>query len=225
MVAHPKYFSIISEGVGFVEAASLPRAVLTAWQAVRVQKGGLLRKGMRVLVTGATGAVGRMAIQVLRGVVGEGGRVIAVGGVGSEGLKGLGADVVVNYREVSDWEDVVRREGKVDVVLDIVGGKTLERCLSLVKDGGQVIALGSPEPVWENVKGWKEAQQRGVKGLFFIVEGNGEQLKEITALVQEGAIKPSVSVVVDGLTEGGVRDGWTKAERGGLAGSVVVKVV
>ena len=106
-----------------------------------------------------------------------------------------------------------------------MGGKTLERCLVLVRDGGQVITLGSPAPVWETVKGWKEAQERGVKGLFFIVEGNGKQLEEIADLVQKGAIKPSVSMVVEGLTESGVRDGWTKAERGGLFGSVVVKVL
>ena len=111
VAADPRLLPMVPEGLGWEEAASLPRAVLTAWQAVRVRGGGLVKCGMRVLVTGATGAVGRMVVQVVRGVVGESGRVVAVGGVGSEGLRALGADVVVNYREVGDWEDVVRKEG------------------------------------------------------------------------------------------------------------------
>lgn len=184
-----------------------------------------MREGNTVLVTGATGAVGRMGVQFLRNVVGEKGKVVAVGGKGSEGLKELGADVVLDYRTTRDWEDVVRKEGEIDWVFDCIGGETLEMGLRVVKSGGQVISIGAPPPVWGEVKGWKEAQSKGVKGLFFIVEENGEQLVEIGELVRKGAIKPSISVVVDGLTEEGVRNAWTKAEKGGLSGSVVVKIL
>lgn len=223
-VSDPKLLARIPEKVGFVEASSLPRAALTAWQAVMFKGKGEIGEGSRVLVTGATGAVGRMGVQVLRKVVGENGRVVAIGGKGSEGLKELGADVVIDYRETRDWEDAVRADGDVDWAFDCIGEETLEKCLRVVKDGGQVVTIGAPPPVWKDVKGWNEARERGVNGLFFIVEENGEQLLEIGELVRNGSVKPSIALVVGGLTEGGVRDGWTRAEKGGMSGSVVVKI-
>jgi NADPH:quinone reductase-like Zn-dependent oxidoreductase len=229
-VAEPEFLARIPEGMGFVEAASVPRAALTSWQALRVRGGGYVKQGMEFLVTGATGAVGRMGVQLARELVGSEGKVIAVGGVGTGDLDILGADVVVNYREERNWEernweDVVKGEGQVDVVYDCLGGETLERCLPLVKDGGQIVTIGSPPPDWTALRGWKEAENRGVKGEFFILEESGKQLSEIARLWQSGKIKTSVGLVVDGLTEEGVRDGWERGLKGGLSGSVVVKVL
>lgn len=136
----PEFIAKIPEGMGWVEAASVPRASLTSWQALKVRQGGYVKQGMSVLVTGATGAVGKMGVQIARELVGSEGKVLAVGGTGS-GLRGLGADVVVNYREEQHWEEVVREEALVDVVYDCLGGETLERSLSLVKDGGQVVTM------------------------------------------------------------------------------------
>lgn len=203
----------------------MPRASLTSWQALNVRGGGYVKQGMRVLITGATGAVGRTGVQIARELVGSEGKVFSVGGVGSGGLKDLGADVVVNYREERNWEEVVREEGLVDVVYDCLGGETLERSLPLAKDGGVVVTIGSPPPGdWETLKGWVEAKQRGVKGDFFILEESGRQLRDIAGKWQSGKIKTSVGLVVDGLTEEGVRDGWTRGLKGGLAGSVVVNI-
>jgi hypothetical protein len=67
--------------------------------------------------------------------------------------------------------------------------------------------------------------ERAVEMVFFIVDESGEQLAGIARLVEQGAIKPSVSAVVDGLNEEGVRDRWSRAANGGLSGSVVVRVV
>jgi NADPH:quinone reductase-like Zn-dependent oxidoreductase len=106
-----------------------------------------------------------------------------------------------------------------------LGGKTLEKCLPLVKDGGRCITIGSPPPSWETLKGWKETQSRRVKGEFFILEESGKQLSEIASLWQDGKIKTSVGLVIDGLTEEGVRRGWMRGLKGGLAGSVVVKIL
>jgi hypothetical protein len=64
-----------------------------------------------------------------------------------------------------------------------------------------------------------------VKGLFFIVGENGMQLGEIGESVKKGVIRPSINLVADGLTEEDVRDGWTRAEKGVLAGSVVIKIL
>jgi NADPH2:quinone reductase len=166
-VVEPEFVAKVPEGIGFVEAASFPRAALTSWQALRVRGGGYVKKGMKALVTGATGAVGRMGVQISKDLVGEVGKVIAVGGVGSEGLKALGANLVVNYRQETNWEDAVRRGGELDVVFDCLGGEALEKCLPLVKDGGQVITIASPPPDWEKLRGWKKAEERGVKKDFF----------------------------------------------------------
>jgi NADPH:quinone reductase len=219
-----EFLARIPEGMGWVEAASVPRASLTSWQALKTRNGGYVRRGMRVLVTGATGAVGRMGVQIARELVGNEGKVICVGGVGSSGLPDLGADTVINYREEKNWHQVAMKEGLVDMVYDCLGGYTLERCLPLVKDGGIVVTIGSPPPDWGTLRGWKEAERRGVKGDFFILEESGKQLCEIAGLWKNGKIKTSVGLVVDGLTEEGVREGWTEGLKGGLAGSVVVKI-
>lgn len=212
VVAETSLLVKIPDRLNFVEAASIPRAALTVWQAVK-EHDFPVQQGSKVLVTGATGAVGRMGVQILREIVGETGTVIAVGGTGCDDLKALGADVVVNYREVPEWEKAI---DKVDVVFDCLGGSTLEKSLTVIKDSGRVTTIGSPPPVWETIAGWKEAEARGIAGSFVMTAGNGEQLHEIASLVQDGKIKPSVGLVVDGLTEDGVRDGWSRALKGGL---------
>ena len=223
-VAEPRFLAKIPEGLGWLEAASVPRASLTSWQALKVRGGGYVKPGMSVLITGATGAVGRMGVQIAKELVGNGGKVIAVGGVGSEGLAALGADVVVNYRKEKRWEEVVRKQGLMDVVYDCLGGEVLESCLSLVKDNCRIVTIGSPPPDWENLPGWKAAEEKGVKGDFFILEESGEQLSEIAGMWLRGKIKTSVGLVVDRFDEAGVREGWMRGLKGGLAGSVVVKV-
>jgi len=216
----PRFLARIPDGLGFLEAASLPRAALTAWQAIKVKAGREVKVGMRVLVVGATGAVGRIMVQLLKVAVGKRGRVIAVGGAGGERLKEMGADVVVNYREERDWEAVVRSEGLVDVSFDCVGSEALHRCLGCVRDGGKLVTIGSPPPTWGEVD-----LERGVKGVFFVVEESGTMLEDIAGLVESSGLKPSVGMVIDGLTEEGVRDGWSKGLKGALAGSVVVKIL
>lgn len=221
----PQFLAKIPEKMSFVEAASVPRASMTSWQALAVRNGGYVKKGMSVLVTGATGAVGHVGVHIARNLVGGQGKVIAVGGVGSEKLKAIGADVALNYREESSWDEIVKTQGLVDVVYDCVGGVALEKSVPLVKDGGFVVTVGSPPPEWETLKGWKEARERGVNGEFFIVEGTGKELSEIAKLWESGKVKTSVGLVVDGLTGEGVQDGWTRGLQGGLAGSVVVKIL
>lgn len=227
-VCDVKFLVRIPEGLGDVEAASVPRAALTAVQACGWAD---LNEGERVLVTGATGAVGRMVVQVVKRKVGEKGTVVAVGGVGSEGLKGSGADLVVNYREVEGgrWEDRVRRDvedGEFDVFIDCVGGESLEGGTKLVKSGGRVVTVGSPPPTWarKGEKGWEKIEEDGLKKLFFIVEEDGKQLEDIARLLESGDIKPSVALVIDGLTEEGVREAYARGLKGGLSGSAVVKI-
>jgi len=219
-LVNPAHLAKIPDELDFVAAASVPRAALTSWQALKDVK-----EGSSVLITGASGAVGRMGVQIAKRNVGEKGKVVAVGGKGSEGLKKLGVDLVVNYREVGDWVSEVKKEGLVDVLYDCVGEKTLEKSLELVRDGGRIVTVASPPPPYADIKGWNELKERSVDGKFLMVSESGEDLVKIGGLIKDGAVKTSVSFVVDGLSEDGVQDGWRRALQGGIGGSVVVKVL
>ncbi|KAH6679672.1 putative quinone oxidoreductase [Halenospora varia] len=223
-LAEPEYLAKVPEGMTFVEAASLPRATLTPYQAMKVQKGGFLKVGDRVLITGATGAVGRMAIQMIRAWIGPKGYIIAVGGSGTEHLKALGADRVVNYRESREWGLELKEGVTVDVVFDVAGGSSTEKTLLVIRDGGKIVTIGSPPPEYRSVEGWSDNEKRGIDAFFFIVSGSGEQLTEVGKMFTAGQIKPSVSVEVNGLDLEGIRTAWGTALKGGIGGTVVVKV-
>ncbi|KAL5318763.1 hypothetical protein ACEPPN_013829 [Leptodophora sp. 'Broadleaf-Isolate-01'] len=225
-VCDVRFLAKMPKGMGFVEAASVPRAALTALQACE-----RLEVGERVLVMGATGAVGRMVVQLARRGVGERGVVVAVGGFGCEVLEGLGASLVVNYKEIEGvkWEDAVKKGvkgGEIDVLIDCLGGESLERGTELVKSGGRVVTVGSPPPRWakQEESGWEEIEEEGLRKRFFIVEESGKQLEDVARLIESGNLKTSVGLVVDGLTEEGVRGGYSRGLKGGLSGSVVVKI-
>ncbi|KAH8601167.1 chaperonin 10-like protein [Bisporella sp. PMI_857] len=224
--AEASEMAVIPDGIGFGEASSLARAGLTAWQALEVHLGKLGGgvEGRRVLITGATGAVGRVLIQLVRRKIGKG-KIVAVGGAGIETLRELGADVALHHRE--EWADVVKKEGLVDVLFDCIGGPTLIKCWDLLAHSASVITVGTPAPKdlnINNIEGFSEASKtKNVKGLFFILSGNGGQLAQIMSLVKSGDLKSSISLRVP-FTENTVRNAWTKGENGGLSGTVVVDV-
>ena len=125
----------VPAGVGLAEAAALPVAGLAALQALRAAD---MRSGKRVLVTGASGGVGRFAIQL---AADAGGHVVAAVGSSSkmEGLRELGADEVIVGLEDAD---------AVDIVLENVGGATLVAAWDLLRQGGSLQSIGwaSGEP-------------------------------------------------------------------------------
>jgi len=156
------------------EAAALPIPVLTAWQALfeharlgmgNASDGGKTKK---ILVTGASGAVGMMVIQLARAVLGGGVEIVALASAEKrEVLVRLGADEIVDYR-LPDWEgsvvggDKSGGGGEVDVVIDTVGGAVLEKSWKTVKGGaaadggggggGVIITVADPPPVWADAK-------------------------------------------------------------------------
>ncbi|CAL9378230.1 zinc-binding dehydrogenase [Streptomyces sp. enrichment culture] len=113
------------------QAAALPVAALTAWYGLR-KAGPLL--GRTVLVTGAGGGVGRMAVQL---AAGAGARVVAwTGSPGrGQGLAGLGAEVVSTYEQAEG--------GASDVVFDSVGGEVLTRAFVTLRPGGAAVVYGN----------------------------------------------------------------------------------
>src|ERR1700720_1515059 len=137
------------KSINFVEAAAVPLAALTAWQALI--DAAKLSRGQTVLIHGGSGGGGSFAIQIAKA---RGARVIATASTANQDLlKELGADVAIDYSKTK-FEDVVK---DVDAVLDPVGKETLARSYGVVKKGGVVLDLvARPDPA--------ELEKRGIRG-------------------------------------------------------------
>lgn len=206
--------------LGWVEAATVPLSAVTAWQAL-FEHGGVggledaRSVGKRVLVTAAAGGVGVWLVQLAR-IAGL--RVVAQ--VGSkeneEFVRGLGASETVNYRTESlkAWAE---REAQVDVVVDSVGGKTLEDAWFAVKDGGALIGIFEPPEGRRPV----ELKDKVVKNNFFIMKPNGEQLAVISRLLDEGQCKAVVDSVWDFED---YEKAFERLDGGHARGKVVIRV-
>jgi alcohol dehydrogenase len=232
-------FAVVREGaaalkptnVTFEEAASLPLVALTAWQAL--VEIGKLGANERVLIHAGSGGVGSIAIQLARHM---GATVFTtVGQRNVELVKRLGANVAIDYRS-ERFEEVAK---DCDVVLDSAGGDTLVRCFECVKPGGVVVSINSSTPSPAFARNWglspflvfairvlsrkvtAAAREHHARYEYFFVRADGEQLKEITRLVESGAIKPVVDKVFS-LEQ--VRDALAYSESGRATGKVVVKV-
>jgi NADPH:quinone reductase-like Zn-dependent oxidoreductase len=165
----------------FVEAAAVPLAALTAWQAlIDVAQ---LQAGQTALIHGGSGGVGSFAVQIAKA---RGARVIATASTPNQDLlKQLGADVTVDYTKTK-FEEVAK---DVDVVLDPVGRDTLARSYAVIKKGGIITTL---------VARCDQAQldKYGIRGASISVKPDSNELTEITRLIDEKKIKPIVTQVL-----------------------------
>jgi NADPH:quinone reductase-like Zn-dependent oxidoreductase len=167
--------------VDHVYAAAVPRAGLTAWQALFDH--GKLAKGQTVVIHGAGGAVGSTAVQLARWA---GAEVIGTGRSHSRSLvMELGADRFVALDE-DRLEDAAGSGFQADVVFDMVGGEVLARSSTLLKPGGALVSVVS----WE-----LPADRDDIRKVFFIQESDRVQLAELARLVDEGHLRPQVGAV------------------------------
>jgi NADPH:quinone reductase-like Zn-dependent oxidoreductase len=214
--------------IGFEAAGSLPLVALTAWQAL-VERGGL-RAGQQVLIHAGAGGVGSIAIQLAKHL----GATVATtaSAANADFVRGLGADVVIDYRS-QDFEQML---SGYDLVLDSLGGKNLERSLRVLRKGGKAIGIaGPPDPGFAREMGAnpvlrlavaglssgirRQARRLGVHYEFLFMRASGDQLREITALVDGGAIRPVVGKTVP-FDE--TAEALSALERGGIRGKAVV---
>jgi NADPH:quinone reductase-like Zn-dependent oxidoreductase len=188
-----------------VEAAAMPLAVLTAWQALF--ETGALEAGHTALVHAAAGGVGHLAVQLARwkgaGVVGT------ASGDNADFLRSLGAAPVDYTRE--RFEDVV---SEVDLALVAVNGDVTDRSLGVVRRGGVLVSIRS-EPSQE------EAERLGVRAERVLVRPHGGQLAEISSLVDAGHVRPEVAAEFP-LEE--VDQAFELSESGHVRGKVVLRV-
>jgi NADPH:quinone reductase-like Zn-dependent oxidoreductase len=159
--------------ISHAQAAAIPVSGLTAWQAL-FDHGGLL-SGQTLLVAGAAGGVGHLAVQFGRHA---GARVIGTGSARNrEFVLGLGADEYVDYGS----QDVGEVVGDADVVFDTVGGETTQTLVPTVRKGGVLVTIAAAPPE-------TQAAERGFRAELLIMSTNAEQLAKIAELVAAGEV-------------------------------------
>jgi NADPH:quinone reductase-like Zn-dependent oxidoreductase len=198
--------------VDHVHAASVPRAGLTAWQALFDH--GKLAKGQTVVIHGAAGAVGSTAVQLARWA---GAEVIGTGRSRARQLvKELGADRFIALDE--DRLEDAAGSGfsgfsgfQADVVFDLVGGEVLARSSALLKPGGALVSVVS----WE-----LPADRDDIRKIFFVQEAKQVQLTELARLVDEGHLRPQVGGVYP-LAQ--AAEAYSAKAAGGIPGRMVLQ--
>ncbi|KAF5011829.1 hypothetical protein FDECE_2061 [Fusarium decemcellulare] len=170
--------------VSHAEAAALPIPLLTAWESVLDH--GKVKSGMKVLVTGASGAVGILLVQIATQIAGA--NVVALAASRNHpALRQLGAHEVIDYN-TTGWESIVT---DVDVVLDTVGGGILAKTWETVKDDGAIVTVGDPPPPWAFGRGQATEATRhpGVRYLHFIVSPNATRLEKVLDMIDRGRVE------------------------------------
>ena len=167
--------------IDFDTAASVPVAALTTWQGIFDH--GKLATGQRILITGASGAVGSMAVQLAKN---KGAHVIGIAsGRNEEFVRKLGAAEFIDYKRTK-FEDTV---SGVDVVFDTVGGDTQERAFQTLKRGGFLVStVNAPSP--------DKAKEFSVTVAMVMMMPKPDQLAEINRLVGGGKLKVRVATVL-----------------------------
>jgi NADPH:quinone reductase-like Zn-dependent oxidoreductase len=209
--------------ISMEEAGSLPLVALTAWQAL-VERGNV-QSGQKVLIHAGAGGVGSIAIQLAKHL----GATVATtaSGANLEFVRELGADTAIDYRS-QDFEQLL---GGYDLVLDSLGGENLKKSLRILRPGGKAIGIvGPPDPAFAREAGLnpvlrlaitalsagirRQARMLGVTYEFLFMRASGDHLRQITALIDDGALRPIVGRVfpfdqtieaLQGLEKGGIR--------------------
>lgn len=212
------------------ETASIPLVGLTAWQAL-VEKANL-KKGQKAFIQAGSGGVGTFAIQLAKHL---GATVATTTSAGNIDLvKSLGADIVIDYKK-DDFETIFK---DYDVVLNSQDAKTLEKSLRILKPGGKLISIsGPPDPGFaEEIKApWfmklivrllsagvrRKAKRLNVNYSFLFMRAEGNQLNQITSLIDAGIIKPVMDKVFPFEQ---TNEAMAYVETGRAKGKVVIKI-
>jgi NADPH:quinone reductase-like Zn-dependent oxidoreductase len=192
--------------LGHIQAAAVPLVGLTAWQALFEH--ARLTSGQSLLIHGAAGGVGSMAVQMAKWA---GATVIATASARHHAfLRTLGADEIIDYT-TTRFEEVVR---DIDIVLDTIGGETVARSWQVLKKGGLLLSVFS-------LPSQEQAAAFGVHALFFIVKPNREQLMHIGNLIDAGQLRPITERVFP-LSE--ASQAFEQALQGHTRGKIILRV-
>lgn len=212
------------------EAASIPLVGLTAWQALIERTH--LKKGQKVFIQAGSGGVGTFAIQLAKHI----GATVATttSSANIDLVKSLGADIVIDYRK-DDFEKALQG---YDVVLHSQDAAALQKSLRVLKPGGSLVSIsGPPDPAFAKGAGvpwfvglivrllsWgvrRKAAHCNLKYSFLFMRANGPQLREITRVIEAGAIRPVIDRVFPFES---TNEALAYVESGRAKGKVVVKL-
>ncbi|TDW90542.1 NADPH:quinone reductase-like Zn-dependent oxidoreductase [Kribbella pratensis] len=164
--------------IDHVTGAALPMPGLTAWQALFDH--AHLQAGQSVLIHGAGGSVGSVAVQLARET---GAHIIGTGRTADRDLvSSLGAQEFLDLDS-----DRLEDAGEVDVVFDVIGGEIRDRSTALLRPGGTLVSVAEPPTV----------HPRDGRSIFFVVEPHREQTAQFAARVRDGRLTPLVTAVRD----------------------------
>lgn len=196
--------------LSFEQAAGIPTASLAAWRTLITN--GDIKRGQRVLIHGAAGGVGSTAVQLAHW---RGAHVIATASERNHDyLKSIGADEVIDYR-TTRFEDVVK---DVDVVLDNVGGDTLQRSPAVLKEGGTLLTIVGMPPA----QACSERKLRCPTPSTATQQKPGEELTQLGQLFDSGTLQMSVEKVFP-LEQ--AAQALELSETGRARGKIVVRVI
>jgi NADPH:quinone reductase-like Zn-dependent oxidoreductase len=173
-----EYLAVRPTTCSHVAAAALPLAGLTAWQAL--VEHAAVQPGERVLVHGGAGGVGALVIQLAARIGAD--VATTVRSDVDELMIALGASTVIDTR-TNPFDD---QDAVYDVVIDTVGGETLERSFGVLRRGGRLVTLSAPPPPGR-------AEAAGVSAIFFIVTPNRAQLAELAELVDAAGMQIAIA--------------------------------
>ena len=188
------------------QAAAVPLAALTAWQALVDH--AHVEAGQSVLVHGGAGGVGSFAVQIAAAL---GAQVTATASAADLDLvRQLGARRAIDYAH-DRFEDHVTN---VDVVIDLVGGTTQSRSWTVLRPGGVLVGIAAPPD-------GQEATRHGARAVFFIVEPDRTGLEAVARLIEDGRLAPVVDRILP-LAE--TRDAYRALAQEHRRGKVVIHV-
>lgn len=193
-------------GLSHAQAACLPVAGMTAWQALFDQGG--LQAGQRALIAGGAGGVGHLAVQLAKNA---GAHTIATGSARNrEFILGLGADEYIDYTS----QDVSEVAKDVDVAFDAVGGQTTASLVPTLREGGVLVTIANAPPE-------QAAAERGARALVFSMSPKPEQLERLADLVLEGKVRVEIT---QSLALEQARKAHELSEAGHTRGKIVLTV-
>lgn len=199
------------KNINFAQAACVPLAGLTAWQALF--DFAKLKKGESILIHGGAGGVGSFAIQFAKYA---GAKIIATASKQNHNyVKKLGADYAIDYHQTNFLDDVLKLfpEG-MDVVLDTIGGNTLTESLEIVKPKGRLVSIVDQiDP--------KMAKEKNIQFGFVFVSPNGSQLKQIASLIEQGKV---ATPFIEEMPLSDASKAHKKSREGHTKGKIVLKI-
>lgn len=201
------HLALKPSNIDHIEAAATPLAALTAWQAI--VNSAEIKTGERVLIHAASGGVGHFAVQIAKHL---GAYVIGTSSATNKDfVLSLGADEHIDYK-TQDFEKVLK---DIDFSLDTLGGDNIDRTLNVIREGGTIISL--PSGYRELVA--EKAKAKNINGYFIMVQSNGDDMRSIATLLEQGILKTHVSQT---FSFDQIQEAHLQIESGRTVGKIVV---